>query len=292
MDLGAGRRGVDMGPFSVRVAGIDEKIAKLGYEVEDSGNITVKIQEQMETGDAKQRFLPQIFKVCEELSRTVEKACDNGEIPVVIGGDHSIAMGSLAGFAASYRKKEQKVGLIWFDAHGDFNTPETTTSGNIHGMPLAISMGYGNPDLTSICGFSPKFDPKNVVLIGARDVEAKEAELLKKSGIHIYTMRNIDEKGMVTVMNEAIEKASAGTIGFAASIDMDGFDPDWSSGVGTPVLGGISYREAHLAMEMMADSEKLLHIDLVEINPLLDTANHTSVMGVELVASALGKRIL
>ncbi|MBI2838442.1 MAG: arginase [Acidobacteria bacterium] len=292
MDLGAGHRGVDMGPFAVRIAGLTPQIMALGYEVEDDGNVPVKIQEQMDSGDPKLRFLPQIVEVCRELAEWVEEAADAGDTPIVIGGDHSIAMGSLGGLSASYRKRSCDLGLIWFDAHADFNTPGTTTSGNIHGMPFAVLMGYGAPELTQIGGFSPKFHPDRVALIGIRSVDPEERDLVKRSGIAAYTMREVDERGLPVIMREALARVTAGSSGFAASIDMDCFDPGWSHGVGTPVTGGLSYREAHMAMEMIADTGKLCHVDLVEINPIFDSANQTSEMGVELVLSALGKRIL
>lgn len=292
MDLGAGHRGVDMGPYAVRIAGLTPRIKELGYEVEDDGNVPVAIQEQVDPGDARLRFLPQIAGVCRELAVWVEEAADSGDVPIVIGGDHSIAIGSLAGISSSYRKKELELGLIWFDAHADFNTPQTTTSGNIHGMPFAVIMGHGVPELTRIGGFTPKFRPERVALVGARSIDPEERDLVKSSGIAVYTMREIDERGLPSVMREALARVAEGTAGFAASVDMDCFDPGWSQGVGTPVIGGLSYREAHVAMEMIADTGKLCHVDLVEINPIFDHSNQTSEMGVELVLSALGKRIL
>lgn len=292
MDLGASRRGVDMGPYSVRVAGLMSRVQSLGYAVEDDGNVPVKLQEQMSEGDPRQRFLPQIHAVCVELSEWVEEAADAGAIPIVIGGDHSIAIGSLAGIARSYHKRGESLGLIWFDAHADFNTPETTISGNIHGMPFAATMGYGSAELTQVAGISPKFRPDRVVHIGGRDFDPGERRLLKEAGITVYTMRDVDERGLAPIMREAIARVTDGTAGVVASIDMDGFDPAWTPGVGTPVKGGLTYREAHLAMEMIADTGKLVHIDLVEINPLLDRSNYTSEMGVELILSALGKSIV
>lgn len=292
MDLGASRRGVDMGPYSVRVAGLDPKLRQLGYTVKDEGNVMVKLAEQLLVGDPKLRFLDPIAQVCRELSAQVAAAQDQGDITIAIGGDHSIAIGSLAGVSHSFQAKKKNLGLIWFDAHADFNTPDTTVSGNIHGMPLAALMGYGSPVLTSIGGDGAKFSPHHVVHIGGRDIEAQERRLIKEAGITVYTMREVDEKGVSKVMQEAIQLATHGTDGFAVSIDVDGFDPAWVPGVGTPVLGGLSYREAHLAMEMIADTRRLVHIDLVEINPLLDHRNQTSEMGVELIMSALGKQIM
>jgi len=292
MDLGASRRGVDMGPYAVRVAGLKARLESLGYSVDDDGNVPVKTQEQMEEGSNRLRFLKPIAEVCEELSQWVEEAADERAIPITIGGDHSIAIGSLAGITKSFRKRGQELGLIWFDAHADFNTGDTTISGNIHGMPLAATMGLGDPALTQIGGFAPKFHPSRVVHVGGRDFDPGERRLLREVGIRVYTMRDVDERGLATILREAIAILSKDTAGIVASIDMDGFDPGWTPGVGTPVKGGLSYREAHLAMELLADTGKLVHIDLVEINPLLDAYNQTSEMGVELVLSALGKAIM
>lgn len=292
MDLGASRRGVDMGPYAVRVAGLKSRLETLGYEVDDDGNVPVKSVEQMEMGDPTCRFLPAIAGVCNELSEWVEEAADDGAIPITIGGDHSIAIGSLAGIAKSFRKRGQELGLIWFDAHADFNTPATTVSGNIHGMPLAATMGLGAPELVNVGGFTPKFRPDKVIHIGGRDFEVGERRLLREAGIHVYTMREVDERGLANIMREALVILKAGTAGIVASIDMDGFDPSFTPGVGTPVNGGLSYREAHLAMELLADTGRLVHIDVVEINPLLDNRNQTSDVAVELVLSALGKAIL
>ena len=281
-----------MGPYAVRVAGLAARVRALGYDVTDDGNVEVKLQEQIEEGDPRARFLPQIAATCEEVAQRVTRAVDDGELSIVVGGDHSIAIGSLAGLMKSHRARNEKLGLLWFDAHADFNTPETTTSGNIHGMPFAALLGYGDPALVNVGGFPRKFDPRTCVLIGGRDIEPKERAVLKEAGIHAYTMRDIDERGMAVVMREALAFAADGTAGIAASIDMDGFDPEWCPGVGTPVMGGMTFREAHLAMEMIADSGQLRHLDLVEINPLLDYRNQTSERGVELILSALGKQIL
>lgn len=292
MDLGSSRRGVDMGPYAIRVAGLKDRLEGLGYLVEDDGNVPVKIKEQMEVGDPRQRFLGPVSAVCDELCEWVEEAADAGAIPIALGGDHSIAVGSLAGIAKSYAKRGQELGLIWFDAHADFHTPETTVSGNIHGMPLAASMGLGAPELVKIGGFSPKFKPNRVVHIAGRDFEPGERRLLREVGIRVFTMRDIDERGMASIMREAIQIVGVGTSGIVASVDMDGFDPTWAPGVGTPAKGGLSYREAHLAMEMLADTQQLVHIELVEINPLLDNSNQTADVAVELILSALGKAIL
>ena len=291
MDLGASRRGVDMGPFSVRVAGLVPRLRELGHTVIDDGNVRVEVREQNDPGNPRLRYLAQIVPVCEELFDRVYKAASEGDVTITIGGDHSIVIGSLAGVSLAYQEKGQKLGLLWFDAHGDFNTPETTSSGNIHGMPFAASLGYGAQELTRIGFPGAKFDAARCCLIGGRDLDLEERRNMRSAGIKVYTMRDIDERGMPTIMREALAIVLDGTSGVAVSLDMDGMDPAWAPGVGTPVKGGLSYREAHLAMEMVADTGKLVHLDMVEINPLLDTTNATSERGVELALSALGKTI-
>ena len=292
LDLGAGRRGVDMGPSAFRVAGILEKVRSLGYEVEDWGDLPVKIPETQEPGDPRMKYLKEIKEVCEHLRDKVESAVAKGKIPVVLGGDHSIAMGTLAGLSRHYRARKEKVGLIWFDAHADANTAETSPSGNIHGMPLAVALGLGAPSLVNLAGFSPMVDGSRAALVGIRDVDPAERPNVKASGIGAFTMRDIDERGMRAVMEEAIKRASSGTAGIHVSFDLDGMDPDYAPGVGTPSPGGLSYREAHLAMEMLADTGKVVCAELVEVNPILDQRNGTAVLGVGLLASLLGKKIL
>lgn len=292
MDLGAGRRGVDMGPSAVRVAQLQARLESLGYRVDDLGNIEVHQPESMESKPSTARFLPEIAKSCARLQRMVEKALGDGYFPVVLGGDHSIAAGTIAGVAKHYRKKKQKVGVIWIDAHADMNTPETSPSGNVHGMPLAATIGMGPRELTHLGGYGAKVDPKNVVLIGIRDVDDEESENVRRSGVHAFTMRDVDEMGLRQVMTQAIQIASAGTEGIHLSFDMDSVDPDDAPGVGTPVRGGLTYREAHLAMEILNDAGRLLSMEVVEVNPVLDTANRTALLAVELIASAMGKKIL
>jgi arginase len=292
MDLGANRRGVDMGPSAMRVAGLGDRIRALGYDVRDLGNILVDQPESVEAGHQKARYLSQIAQGCTRLSEKVAGALQAGELPIVLGGDHSIAIGSVAGASAFYRKRREKVGIIWVDAHADMNTPETSPSGNIHGMPLTCCVGLGPKELTEIDGFAPKVDPKNVCLIGLRDVDALERSYVRQTGVKAFTMREIDEAGMRTVMREAIAIATDGTAGFHLSFDMDAVDPREAPGVGTPVRGGLTYREAHLVMEMAFDSAQMSSLDLVEVNPVIDEVNRTAVLGVELVLSALGKRIL
>ncbi|MBL8169316.1 MAG: arginase [Acidobacteria bacterium] len=292
MDLGADRRGVDMGPSAVRVADLNERLETLGYEVLDAGNIPVRNPEMMPVTDSKAKYLPEITAACQTLAEQVEAALEHGSIPIVLGGDHSIAIGSVSGLAAYHRKREQRVGVIWFDAHGDMNTPETSPSGNIHGMPFAAILGHGAQELTHIGGFAPKVHPEDCVLIGARSVDPEEAVALKASGIRVVTMRELDERGMSAVMDEAMWLAARRTAGFHVTMDMDFVDPDFAPGVGTPVPGGPTYRESHLAMEKVADSGKMLSFELTEVNPVFDVANKTAELGVQLILSAFGKKIM
>jgi arginase len=293
MDLGASRRGVDMGPSALRVAGLQARIKQLGHQVEDIGNIPVKQPEEMSYGEKRAKYLGEIAEACKDLSEAVEKSLSDGCIPLVLGGDHSIAAGSISGVASHFRKGEKKqVGYIWLDAHGDMNTPESSPSGNVHGMPLASIMGYGPPELVELMGFKPKVEPQNIVLVGIRDLDSQEKKLVKKSGVHVFTMRDIDERGMREVMSDALKYAMDDTGGIAVSLDMDFVDPSDAPGVGTPVRGGVTYREAHLAMEMIADSEAMVSLEIVEINPVIDEHNRTALLGVELVLSGLGKKIL
>ncbi len=292
MDLGADRRGVDMGPSAIRVAGLNERLAGLGYEVADAGNISVRNAEMLQITDRKLKYLPEIAAVCQTIANQVESALEQGAIPVILGGDHSIAIGSVSGLSAYHHKRDQRVGVIWFDAHGDMNTPETSPSGNIHGMPFAAILGRGAPELTHIGGFAPKVHPEDCVLIGARSVDPEEAIALKASGVRVITMRELDERGMSAVMDEAMWLASRRSAGFHVTMDMDFVDPDFAPGVGTPVPGGPTYRESHLAMEKIADSGKMLSFELTEVNPVLDVSNRTAELGVQLILSAFGKKIM
>jgi arginase len=292
LDLGQNRRGVDMGPSALRVANLNKRITQLGYQVEDQGNIPVAQREASSEGPASARYLPQIAETCRRLALAVEKAATEGKVPVVLGGDHSVAIGTVAGISRRFRKKKQQVGLIWIDAHADMNTPDTSPSGNVHGMPLACCVGIGPKELTHLFGYAPKVAPRNVALVGVRDVDQLEAPHVRNSGVRAFTMRHIDERGLRAVMEEAIEIASNGTAGFHLSLDMDYVDPREAPGVGTPVRGGGTYREAHLAMEMICDSGKMLSMEVVEVNPVIDEVNRTADLGVELIMSALGKRIL
>ena len=292
MDLGAGRRGVDMGPSALRLAGLDDRVASLGYRVCDLGNVEVEQPEATPIGPSRARYLMQIASTCTRLAGMVESAMASGDMPLVLGGDHSIAIGTISGVAQHFRKADRKLGLVWVDAHADMNTPDSSPSGNIHGMPLACCLGIGPEELTRIFDFAPKIDPANVVLVGIRDVDILERNFVKGTGVRAFTMRDIDELGMRAVMKNAVEIASNGTAGIHMSFDMDAVDPREAPGVGTPVRGGLTYREAHLAMELLCDSGKMVSMEIVEVNPVLDEANRTAILGVELVMSALGKRIL
>ncbi len=292
MDLGAGRRGVDMGPSALRVAGLNDKLAKLGYEVEDLGNVIVDQPESAPAGQPNARYLPQIAHTCARLAEMVERAAGQGRVPVVLGGDHSAAIGTVAGLSRHFRSLDRKIGLIWVDAHADMNTPDSSPSGNIHGMPLACAIGLGPVELTQMAGYSPMVDPANVAIVGLRSVDEIERLSVLGAGVHAFTMRDIDERGMHTVIKQAIHAVSGGTAGFHLSFDMDAVDPSEAPGVGTPVHGGITYREAHLAMELVCDSGRMTSMEVVEVNPVMDIANQTALLGVELIMSALGKRIL
>jgi arginase len=292
IDLGAGRRGVDMGPSAIRIADLEKHLEELGHKVVDYGDLDVMIPETQKVGTGKLRYKQAILAACTELMNTVEKCLEEGRMPIVLGGDHSIAIGSVAGSTNWFARQGEALGLIWFDAHGDANTPETTPSGNIHGMSLAVALGYGDHELVHLGGRAPKVQPRNTVLIGIRDIDTGEREFLKKSGVTCYTMRDLDERGMRDVLDEAIRLASDGTAGIHLSFDLDVLDPEDAPGTGTPVWGGISYREAHLAMEMFHDRANIVSMDLVEVNPVLDTQNMTGILAAELAQSALGKTIL
>jgi arginase len=246
----------------------------------------------MHVGEKRAKYLQEIAETCQDISNSVEKSLEEGFLPLVLGGDHSIAAGVAAGVSSHFHKAKKQIGYLWLDAHGDMNTPETSPSGNIHGMPLAAIMGYGPPELVEMGGFKPKAEPGNIVVVGARDLDAPERKIAKKAGVHVFTMRDIDERGMREVMSEALKYAMDDTEGVAVSLDMDFVDPSDAPGVGTPVRGGVTYREAHLAMEMIADSEAMASFDIVEINPVIDEHNRTALLGVELVLSVLGKKIL
>src|SRR5256714_1305770 len=292
MDLGAGRRGVDMGPSAIRIAGLNQAIALLGYDVTDAGNLHVAPPEAVAQVHTRARFLPEIAAASEELARMVEAALADGAVPVVLGGDHSIAIGSVAGVAAHYRKRRGPVGIIWLDAHADCNTPETTPSGNIHGMPLAALLGHGAKELTEVAGFAPKVLPEHTAIVGAPSIGPGERELLRALGVRVFTMTEIDERGMSTCIEEAIQVATLNTAGIHVTMDMDFVDPFYAPGVGTPERGGVTYREGHLAMEKIANSGRVVSVELTEVNPLYDSANQTAQLAVEMILSALGKKIM
>jgi arginase len=291
MDLGADRRGVDMGPSAIRTVGW-ERLIELGYEVVDLGDISVPIPEVLHIIDPKAKYLPEIAEANRVLANKVEAALAEGAMPLVLGGDQSISVGTIAGVSAHYRQRNQKVGVIWFDAHADMNTPETTPSGNIHGMPYAASLGMGPHELTHIKGFAPKLEASVCVLIGARSIDELEKGNIHSSGLHVFTMRSIDERGIRAIIEEAIAIATRDTAGILVSLDMDFFDPVYAPGVGTPVIGGATYREGHLAMEMIADTQRLIALEVVEVNPVLDTRNQTAELAVGLILSAFGQQIL
>ena len=287
LDLGSGRRGVDMGPSAIRYANLNSELAAMGLRVEDAGNLRVPIAESTRPKDQQAKYEPEIFKVCEELSRSVQDAARKGYVPVVLGGDHSIAMGSIVGSAAVHKP----LGLLWFDAHGDFNTPATSPTGNVHGMPLASVMGYGSKRFVDFCR-SAHIKPAHCALIGIRDVDREEKRLIKESGVQTFSMETVDRIGLGAVMERALAAVTEGTAGFHLSFDIDVMDPSAAPGVGTPALGGISYRESLMALEMAAETHLMRSMDMVEVNPIMDIRNQTAISAVHLIASALGKRII
>ncbi len=292
LDLGQDRRGVDMGPSAIRVANVNARLRALGYEVEDAGNVHVVLPEMKPFGDRRAKYLNEIAETCQRLARQVRTALRQGFAPLVLGGDHSIAIGTVAGLSKHFQDRRKRVGLIWIDAHADMNTPQTSPSGNIHGMPLACCVGLGPRELTHLPGYAPMVRPASVALVGVRDVDALEKPHVRRSGVRAFTMRHIDERGMRAVMEEAIDIASQGTAGFHVSLDMDYIDPAEAPGVGTPIRGGGTYREAHLALEMISDTGRMVSMEIVEVNPVLDSGNRTAILAVELAMSAFGKRIL
>ena len=293
LDMGASRRGVDMGPSAMRVAGLEARLEALGHHVTDGGNIRVAIAETRASGSQNARYLTEIAEACTRTAEAVVKTLEDGMTPFVLGGDHSLAAGSVSGVAEFYRRRDQKIGVLWIDAHADINTPESSPSGNVHGMPLAALLGLGPEPLGNLFGYSPKIAPENTVLIGVRDIDAAERENIRRAGVtEVYTMRDIDERGMRAVMEEALRAAGRGTVGYHVSLDMDWIDPEDAPGVGTPVRGGATYREAHLAMEIVADHGRMLSLEIVEVNPVIDEHNRTADLAVELACSAFGKKIL
>jgi len=292
LSFGQSMAGVDLGPGAMRVAGLTKRIKRLGYEVRDRYDLELEEPQTTPAPSDKLKYLAEIQEACERLALQTEEIVDAGELPITIGGDHSIAIGSLSGVVKSFRKRQEKLGLIYFDAHADMNTPETTPSGNIHGMPLAALLGRGTPELVNVGGFAPKFEPNVCAHVGGRDIDSGERELIRELAIRFFTMREIDERGLSACMDEAIAIATHGTAGYAVTFDVDVLDPRDAPGSGTLVRGGLSYREAHLAMEKIADAGGMRSLEVVEINTALDVNNRTAELGVELVLSALGKTIL
>jgi arginase len=292
LDLGQQRRGVDMGPSALRVADLEAKLEALGHSVIDRGNVSVTVAETTDRGNDRARFLKEIAQCAEHTAEFVQEALERKAIPLVLGGDHSVAAGTVAGVANHFRARNQAIGLIWIDAHSDINTPETSPSGNVHGMPVAALLGMEPAALSELLGWSPKVLPQHTVLVGTRDVDEIERDNIRRAGITVYTMRDIDELGLRTVMEKAICIAATDTAGYHVSMDIDWVDPKEAPGVGTPVPGGATYREAHLAMEIIADHGGLLSFELVEVNPILDERNRTAELAVQLLCSAFGKKIV
>jgi arginase len=292
LDLGGGRRGVDMGPSAFRAAGLGERIAALGRPVADKGDLPVPIPETRHVGDPNRKYIDDIATVCDALYDTALASLQTGAMPLVLGGDHSLAAGSVAATAAYVRGRGERFGLIWVDAHGDMNTPASTGTGNVHGMPLAALLGPEPAELSGIGGFSPTIDPGHVVLIGVRNLDNQEKQRVRDSRIHVFTMKDIDRAGIAVVIEQAISLAGNDTHGIHVSFDLDACDPGVAPGVGTPVKGGLDYREAHMVMEVLSDSGRVLALDMVEVNPALDVRNSTAELGTELVLSALGMKIL
>jgi arginase len=293
LDLGGGRRGVDMGPSALRIAGIGERIAALGYTVVDRGDLPTPNPETQELRDERKKYIREIAKVCQKVYQLALASFDEDAMPIVIGGDHSLAAGSVAAAAEWARKtKDLPIGLLWVDAHGDMNTPATSPSGNVHGMPLAALLGPEPAELAKIGTFSPKVLPAHTVLVGIRNLDDREKTAVRDSHVHVFTMKDIDRQGIASIVEQAVNLAGNGTAGIHVSFDMDVCDPAIAPGVGTPVKGGLDYREAHMVMEIVADSGLLSSLDLVEVNPTLDVRNHTAELGAELALSALGMKIL
>jgi arginase len=292
LDLGGNRRGVDMGPSAFRIAGLAERLSMLGFPVVDEGDLVAPIPEVKSLGDPSKKYVREIAKLCERLYKTSLGALEKGGIPIVLGGDHSLAAGSVAATADFVRRENRPLGLIWVDAHGDMNTPSTSISGNVHGMPLAALLGSEPAELSRIGGFSPKVQPERTVLIGIRNLDDREKEIVRSSKVKVFTIKDVDRTGIAAVVEEALAIAGTGTAGVHVSFDLDVCDPMIAPGVGTPVKGGLDYREAHMLMEMVADSGLLRALDLVEVNPILDDRNMTAILGVELASSALGQKIL
>jgi arginase len=292
MDLGSGRRGVDMGPSAIRIAGLHDRLRELGHSVVDEGDLDIKNIEELKVGDVRARFLAEIARASRQVATKVGRIIERKQFPLVLGGDHSISVGTVSGIVAAARADGGKIGLLWIDAHGDINTPDTSPSGNIHGMPVAALLGEGPPELTSIGGEGRKVDPANVALVGIRSLDDGEKARLKRFGVQVHTMSDVDRHGIHRTMKKALARVTDGTDYVHVSFDLDAVDPTVAPGVGTPVKGGLDYREAHLIMELLHDSGVMTSLELVEVNPILDDRNQSALFAVELVQSAFGKKIL
>jgi len=292
LDLGAGRRGVDMGPSAIHLAGLEDELRKLGHTVAERYAVQLPSAEMVEVGDPQARYLEPIAETCATLSGRVYEAVKADRLPVVLGGDHSVAIGTISGLAKAWRERGEKIGVIWVDAHTDMNTPESSPSGNIHGMPLSTLLGLGHPRFGDIIGGGPVLDPSKVCVIGARAVDPSEVEVVRKTGVRVYTMSELDDRGTAVCVREAIARVSEGTVGIHLSFDLDGVDPQHAPGVGTPVPGGLSLRESHLICEKVAQTGKIIGMEMVELNPVFDIANRTGKLAVWLISSALGLTIM
>lgn len=292
MDLGADRRGVDMGPSALRIADLDDKLIALGYEVVDEGDIVIQVPEVLKIQDPRLKYMPEIAAACDDLAEKVKRVLTDNHFPIVLGGDHSMAIGTLAGVSGYCRDAGKRLGVIWIDAHSDINVPATSPSGNIHGMPVAASLGLGPDELKKVGGDFQKVDPENIVMIGLRSVDEGERKLIREQGVKTYTMSDIDRLGIYHVIHETLNYLQERTDFIHVSFDLDSVDPTIAMGVGTPVPGGLTYREAHLIMEIIAERGALSSLEVAEVNPILDNVNKSAVFATDLVASAMGKRIL
>ena len=292
MDLGSGRRGVDMGPSALRIAGLENKLEQLGYKVEDTGDITIEIMEKQKLHNPKLRYLNEILKTSKVLAARVEKVLEQKKFPLCLGGDHSMALGTIAGISSYCRKNKLTLGVIWIDAHTDMNTDETTPSGNIHGMPLAASLGFGNKELVNFYGFAPKLKSENCAVIAARSIDPLERINIKKLNLNVYTMSDVDKLGIHRIISRVLKQFKEKVDHIHVSFDVDSIDPNFAPGVGTPVPGGLNYREAHLLMEAIAECGCMSSLEVAEVNPILDLHNSSAVFAADLIASSMGQRIL
>ncbi|MBK7227766.1 MAG: arginase [Ignavibacteriales bacterium] len=292
MDLGSGRRGVDMGPSALRIAGLESKLEQLGYRVEDTGDINIEIMEKQKLHDPKLRYLNEILKTSKVLASRVEKVLEQNKFPLCIGGDHSMALGTIAGVSSYCKKNKLTLGVIWIDAHTDMNTDDTTPSGNIHGMPLAASMGLGNAELVNLYGFAPKLKPENCAIIAARSIDIEERKNIKKLNPSVYTMSDVDKLGIHRIISRVLKQFKEKVDHIHVSFDVDSVDPNFAPGVGTPVPGGLNYREAHSLMESIAECGCMSSLEVAEVNPILDVHNSSAMFAAELIASSMGQRIL